>query len=96
VIDKHVRLALHTFLVQPVRNKEDLWTHACALSEILIPLGCRISLWEHPILLDVGLDIFHNNRNIRLIPTKKGYRVLGLETDMPQKSLMEIICVIQK
>lgn len=95
MIDKSDRLALHSLLVRPVRKSEDVYAHIDDFLEILAPYGCRISLWEHPLLLEVGIDLFVNNRNIRLIPTKKGYRVVGFETDMPQKSLWEILCVIR-
>jgi hypothetical protein len=94
-MDRADRKALHNFLLRPRRRTDDIWCDAISLQEILHPYGCRITPWEHPTLLDVGIDIYLGC-NIRLIPTKKGYRVSGLELDGLIKSLTEIVCAIHK
>jgi hypothetical protein len=58
--------------------------------------GCKVTPWEHPTLLDVGIDIYLGRKNIRLIPTKKGYRIDGFELEGLPKTLSEIVCTIQK
>lgn len=95
-MEREHRKALHSFLLRRRRRADDLWYDALDLAAILEPYGCIVTAWDHPVLLDVGLDIFLNGKNTRLVPTKKGFRVLGIEMDNLHKSLLEIVCVIQK
>jgi hypothetical protein len=89
------RKLLHNFLLQPKSRNSDINQDILILREMLRPYGCSITLWEHAILLEIGIDVFAG-ANMRLIPTRRGYRLQGMETDSLVASMANILEHIHK
>jgi len=96
VILSEQRKSIHKFLLNRRRGDDDIFDHAVELQDALSGFSCSITLWEHPILFESGLDVFIGKINVRLTLTKKGYRLYGYELDSIHKSLTEIICIFTK